>query len=93
MVGVEQRSARFVSCISCTFPNGDRIDTRGECEGHIQQEATGQNGFGYDPIFRPVGYACSTAEMTPDEKNAISHRGKSLREFYEKLKEYLNAHK
>lgn len=93
MVGVEQRSARFVSCISCTFPNGDRIDTRGECEGHIQQEATGQNGFGYDPIFRPLGYACSTAEMTPDEKNAISHRGKSLREFYEKLKEYLNAHK
>lgn len=93
MVGMEQRSARFVSCISCTFPNGDRIDTRGECEGHIQYQATGQNGFGYDPIFRPVGYHCSTAEMTPDEKNAISHRGKSLREFYEKLKEYLNAHK
>lgn len=93
MEGVEQRSARFVSCISCTFPGGDRIDTRGECEGHIQHEATGQNGFGYDPIFRPVGYACSTAEMTPDEKNAISHRGKSLREFYERLKEYLNAHK
>lgn len=93
MEGVEQRSARFVSCISCTFPNGDRIDTRGECEGHIQHQATGKNGFGYDPIFRPVGYACSTAEMTPDEKNAISHRGKSLREFYEKLKEYLHAHK
>ena len=93
MEGVEQRSARFVSCISCTFPNGDRIDTRGECEGHIQNEASGKNGFGYDPIFRPVGYARSTAEMTPDEKNAISHRGKSLREFYEKLKEYLHAHK
>lgn len=93
MEGVEQRSARFVSCISCTFPNGDRIDTRGECEGHIQHRATGKNGFGYDPIFRPVGYPCSTAEMTPDEKNAISHRGKSLREFYEKLKEYLHAHK
>ena len=93
MEGVEQRSARFVSCISCTFPNGDRIDTRGECEGHIQNEASGKNGFGYDPIFRPVGYARSTEEMTPDEKNAISHRGKSLREFYEKLKEYLHAHK
>ena len=93
MEGVEQRSARFVSCISCTFPNGDRIDTRGECEGHIQNEASGKNGFGYDPIFRPVGYARSTTEMTPDEKNAISHRGKSLREFYEKLKEYLHAHK
>lgn len=93
MENEEQRSARFVSCISCTFPNGDRIDTRGECEGDIQREATGKNGFGYDPIFRPSGYDCSTAEMTPDEKNAISHRGKSLREFYKKLKEYLNAHK
>lgn len=93
MENEEQRSARFVSCISCTFPNGDRIDTRGECEGAIQREATGKNGFGYDPIFRPSGYDCSTAEMTPDEKNAISHRGKSLREFYKKLKEYLNAHK
>lgn len=93
MENVEQRSARFVSCISCTFPNGDRIDTRGECEGEIQHCATGKNGFGYDPIFRPVGYDCSTAELTPDEKNAISHRGKSLWEFYKKLKEYLHADK
>lgn len=93
MENVEQRSARFVSCISCTFPNGDRIDTRGECEGEIQYCATGENGFGYDPIFRPVGYDCSTAELTPDEKNTISHRGKSLGEFYKKLKEYLHADK
>ena len=86
----ELRTGRFVSCISCTFPNGDRIDTRGECEGHIQYGPSGTNGFGYDPIFRPVGYACSMGELSADEKNAISHRGASLRKFYEKLKEYLH---
>lgn len=89
----EQRAARFVSCISCTFPNGDRIDTRGECEGNIQMGPTGENGFGYDPIFRPVGYDRSMAELTPEEKNAISHRGNSLAKFYDELREYLHAHK
>lgn len=89
---VEQRSARFVSCISCTFPNGDRIDTRGECEGHIMHAVSGENGFGYDPLFQPVGYDCSMGELSADDKNAISHRGNSLRKFYEKLKEYLNDH-
>lgn len=92
MEHVEQRSARFVSCISCTFPNGDRIDTRGECEGFIMHEVSGKNGFGYDPLFQPVGFACSMGELSADEKNAISHRGKSLMRFYEKLKEYLNDH-
>lgn len=90
MENVEQRTARFVSCISCTFPNGDRIDTRGECEGNIQDGPTGDGGFGYDPIFRPLGYDRSMGELTPDEKNAISHRGKALAKFYEKLKEYLH---
>ena len=92
-VPLEQRGAHFVSAVCCVFPNGDRVEAEGKCFGSIGFESRGENGFGYDPIFRPVGYACSTAEMTPDEKNAISHRGKSLREFYEKLKEYLNAHK
>ncbi len=90
MENVEQRSARFVSCISCTFPNGDRIDTRGECEGTIQDGPTGEGGFGYDPIFRPLGYDRSMGELTPDEKNAISHRGNALAKFYDKLKEYLH---
>ena len=89
----EHRTARFVSCISCTFPNGDRIDTRGTCEGTIQYGPTGENGFGYDPIFRPDGYDCSMAELAPEQKNAISHRGHSLNKFYEELREYLNAHK
>lgn len=90
--GVEHRTARFVSCISCSFPNGDRIDTRGECEGEIMHGESGTNGFGYDPLFRPVGYDCSMGELSADEKNAISHRGKSLMKFYDKLKEYLNDH-
>ena len=89
----EHRTARFVSCISCTFPNGDRIDTRGTCEGTIQYGPTGEHGFGYDPIFRPEGYDCSMAELAPEQKNAISHRGHSLNKFYEELREYLNAHK
>ena len=90
MKDMEQRTARFVSCISCTFPNGDRIDTRGECEGEIMYSVSGKNGFGYDPLFRPLGYDCSMGELSAEQKNAISHRGKSLMKFYEKLKEYLN---
>ena len=92
MNGVEIRTARFVSCISCTFPNGDRIDTRGECEGEIMHGVSGENGFGYDPLFCPMGYDRSMGELSADEKNSISHRGKSLMKFYEKLKEYLNDH-
>ena len=92
MEGVEHRTARFVSCISCTFPNGDRIDTRGECEGEIMHGESGANGFGYDPLFRPLGYECSMGELSAEEKNSISHRGNALMKFYDKLKEYLNDH-
>ena len=92
MEGVEHRTARFVSCISCTFPNGDRIDTRGECEGEIMHGESGANGFGYDPLFRPLGYDCSMGELSAEEKNSISHRGNALMKFYDKLKEYLNDH-
>ena len=92
MEGVEHRTARFVSCISCTFPNGDRIDTRGECEGEIMDGEYGENGFGYDPLFRPLGYECSMGQLSADEKNSISHRGKALMKFYDKLKEYLHDH-
>ena len=86
----EQRTARYVACISCTFPNGHHIDTRGECEGEILRAPKGDGGFGYDPVFRPQGYERSMAELTPDEKNAISHRGHALVKFYDKLKEYLH---
>lgn len=85
----ELRSARFVSCIACTFPNGDVLRSKGECEGELLTAPRGENGFGYDPIFKPLGHDKSMAEMTAEEKNAVSHRGKSLAEFKKLLKEHL----
>lgn len=84
----KQRSARFVSCICCTFPNGDVIHTRGECEGEILYAPRGEGGFGYDPVFLAAGTDKSMAELSPEGKNAISHRGNALRQFKEKLREY-----
>ncbi len=86
----EQRTAKFVSSIVCVFPNGDEITAYGDVCGTIDTRMTGENGFGYDPIFIPDGYECSMACLTDDEKNAISHRGRAIRAFAEKLKNYLN---
>lgn len=86
-----ERSARFVCCICCTMPDGTVLQTRGECEGEILHAPRGENGFGYDPLFLPVGYDKSTAEMSPDEKNAISHRGRALREFMKIFKEKIDG--
>ena len=86
MEGVEDRSARFVCCICCTFPDGSVIRSRGECEGEILLAPKGQNGFGYDPVFHPLCLDKSMAELNPEEKNAISHRGKALRAFIEELR-------
>lgn len=86
-----QRSARFVCCICCTLPDGGRITSRGECEGEILRAPSGTNGFGYDPVFHPLGQHGSMAELTPDEKNAISHRGKALREYMKKFKEHMHG--
>lgn len=92
MENKEQRTARFVSCICCTFPNGDVLRSRGECEGTIAFAPSGDNGFGYDPIFIPEGGTSTMGEMSDDEKNAISHRGRALRIFKEELRKY-NADK
>lgn len=86
MEGVKDRSARFVCCICCTFPDGSVIRSRGECEGEILLAPKGQNGFGYDPVFHPLCLDKSMAELNPEEKNAISHRGKALRAFIEELR-------
>ncbi len=86
-----ERSARFVCCICCTMPDGTVLQTRGECEGEILHAPRGENGFGYDPLFLPLGYDKSTAEMSPDEKNAISHRGRALREFMKIFKEKIDG--
>lgn len=84
--GVENRSARFVCCICCTFPDGSVIRSRGECEGEIMLAPKGTGGFGYDPVFHPLCVEKGMAELTPEEKNAISHRGKALRTFMEELR-------
>ena len=93
LAGVEQRAARFVSAICCVFPNGDVINARGTCEGRIAEYEKGENGFGYDCMFIPEGEGRTMAELSAEEKNAISHRGAALREFARLLKEYNNADK
>ena len=85
----KNRSARFVCCICCTFPNGDVLSARGECEGEILYGPAGANGFGYDPIFKPHCCDMSMAEISPEEKNRISHRANAMVKFAELFKEYL----
>lgn len=86
-----ERQARFVSAICCVFPNGDTLHTEGVVEGEIAFAPAGENGFGYDPLFL-VGDR-TTAEMSPAEKDAISHRGRALTAFSAELAAYLNNHK
>lgn len=88
MEGVEDRAAKFVSCIACVFPNGDVITSRGECHGLISLEPRGENGFGFDPVFLVPETGKTLAELTPDEKNAVSHRGNALRDFEKKLRDF-----
>lgn len=75
----EDRSARFVCAIAAAFPDGTVEITRGTIEGQIGYEEKGENGFGYDPIFYVPEYGCTTAELTLEQKNEASHRGKALR--------------
>lgn len=91
--GEEHRTARFVSAICCVFPNGDVLRARGTCEGRIATYMKGENGFGYDAMFIAEGHDITMAEMTHEQKNEISHRGRALREFARVLKEYCNADK
>lgn len=85
----EQRTARFVCAIAAVLPDGRVLETRAAMEGRIGYEERGENGFGYDPIFMLPEYGKSTAELAPEEKNKLSHRGKALRSMKEKLKEVL----
>lgn len=80
MEGVEEklRTARFVCAIAAIMPDGEVLTTLGTIEGHIGYEPKGENGFGYDPIFYLPEYGCTSAELTEEEKNAISHRGRAL---------------
>ena len=82
-----QRQAQFVCVITLVTPDGKTIQARGEVHGELTREPRGENGFGYDPIFYYPPAGCTTAELPPEEKNAVSHRGNALKLFYEKMKE------
>lgn len=81
----EKRTARFVCAIAAVLPDGRTLKTRATIEGRIGYEEKGSNGFGYDPIFQVPEYGCSTAELTMEQKNRISHRGKALQRMKEEL--------
>lgn len=83
----EQRTARFVCVIALVLPNGEILTTRGDFEGRIGYEEKGENGFGYDPIFYVPECGCYSAELKPEQKNAISHRGQALRKMKEKIRQ------
>lgn len=75
----DKRTARFVCAIAAAFPDGSTEVVRGVVEGIIGHEIAGENGFGYDPIFYLPEYGCTTAELSPEKKNEVSHRGEALR--------------
>ena len=89
--GQTNRAAHFTSHITCCFPNGDVIDAEGTCPGTIAFAPQGTGGFGYDPVFFVPKLRKTYAQLAPEEKAAVSHRGKALAEFAEKLREYLAA--
>ena len=84
----EKRTARFVCAIAAVLPNGEVLHSEGTIEGIIGYEEQGENGFGYDPIFYLPQYGCTTAQLEPDVKNELSHRGKALRAIKEQLRKY-----
>lgn len=84
----EKRTARFVCAIAAVFPDGRELTVRAAIEGRIGYEERGGNGFGYDPIFYVPELHKTTAELTEDEKNQVSHRGRALRLMKEELKKY-----
>lgn len=87
----EKRTARFVCAIAAVLPDGKVLTTRGVIEGRIGYEEAGQGGFGYDPIFYVPELGKTTAELTEEEKNDVSHRGRALRAMKEELKGIENA--
>lgn len=87
----EERTARFVCAIAASLPGGELLDVRGTFEGTIAYKEHGVNGFGYDPIFYVPSEGCTSAELAPERKNAISHRGNALRRMNEVLKDRLEA--
>jgi len=88
---VEDRAARFVCVIALAAPDGRHLLIRGELEGNIRRHRAGSNGFGYDPIFEPIGMDITLAEVSPEKKDEISHRGKALRAIAPEIAPFLNS--
>ena len=82
-----RRQAQFVCVITMVTPENQVIQARGEIHGELTRAPRGENGFGYDPIFYYPPFGKTTAEMSPEEKNQVSHRGQALRMFFDKMKE------
>ncbi len=87
--GVENRAARFVCCLALVYPDGREIVVEGVCEGVIAEEPKGEGGFGYDPVFMIPELGKTMAQISPGDKNSISHRGRASRAMIM----YLNGHK
>ncbi len=87
----EKRTARFVCAIAAVTPSGKVLEAEGKIEGYIGYEQAGENGFGYDPIFYLYENDLSTAQIPPEEKNSISHRGNALRAIRGELEREIKA--
>jgi XTP/dITP diphosphohydrolase len=87
----EERTARFVCAIAAVLPDGRELTTRATIEGRIGYEEKGANGFGFDPIFYVPEFGRTTAELSEEEKNRVSHRGKALELMKEELRKYENS--
>ena len=87
--GATTRAAHFSCAVACAFPNGDTLTAEGRCDGFIAYAPLGDGGFGYDPVFLLPGTGKTFGQLSQEEKSAVSHRGKALKEFAGKLETYL----
>ena len=88
LIGQTNRAAHFYSCIVCAFPSGEVLTAQGVCDGTIAFAPMGAGGFGYDPIFFVPALRKTFAQMTPEEKNSVSHRAKALAAFRSEFEKY-----
>ena len=89
MRGATTRAAHFSCAVACAFPNGDTLTAEGRCDGFIAYAPLGDGGFGYDPVFLLPGTGKTFGQLSQEEKSAVSHRGKALKEFAGKLETHL----
>ena len=87
--GAPTRAAHFACAVACAFPNGDTLTAEGRCDGSIAYAPLGEGGFGYDPVFLLPGIGKTFGQLSQEEKSAVSHRGRALKDFAGKLAAYL----